>query len=102
MSGNPVKLGDGYATVTGYKLPQPLVIDREGGSEVRPEVRIPISPRSSGRLHGHFSVKEKDEASPIRSCGPGFVRMPSFSVLPWDEGVLFLGVKELKRESVKR
>jgi hypothetical protein len=43
MSGNPVKIGDGCATVTGYKLPMPLiVIGREGGSEVKPEVRIPI------------------------------------------------------------
>jgi hypothetical protein len=43
MSGNPVKIGDGCATVTGYKLPMPLIIfDREGGSEVKPEVRIPI------------------------------------------------------------
>src|SRR5205085_624936 len=33
--GNPVKVGDGCATVTGYELPQPLVqLDREGGSEV--------------------------------------------------------------------
>ena len=24
-SGNPVRIGDGYATVTGYKLPRPLV-----------------------------------------------------------------------------
>jgi len=37
MLGNPVKIGDGCATVTGYKLPEPLVSrsrDREGGSEV--------------------------------------------------------------------
>src|ERR1051326_6310426 len=35
MSGNPVRIGDGCATVTGYKLPQPLIrSDREGGSEV--------------------------------------------------------------------
>src|SRR5665213_1279789 len=26
MSGNPVKIGDGCATVTGYKLPQPLIL----------------------------------------------------------------------------
>lgn len=35
MSGNPVKFGDGCATVTGYKLPQPLMQNREGGSEVQ-------------------------------------------------------------------
>lgn len=36
-SGNPVKFRDGCATVTGDKLPQPLVRtrNREGGSEVR-------------------------------------------------------------------
>jgi hypothetical protein len=35
MSGNPVRIGDGCATVTNYKLPWPLVSsrDREGGSE---------------------------------------------------------------------
>ncbi len=34
-SGNPVRIGDGCATVTNYKLPRPLVSsrDREGGSE---------------------------------------------------------------------
>ena len=36
MSGNPVKFGDGCATVTSYKLPQATarVAGREGGSEV--------------------------------------------------------------------
>ena len=44
MSGNPVRIGDGCATVTGYRLPKPLVdpLNREGGSEVKPEVRIPV------------------------------------------------------------
>ena len=44
MSGNPVKIGDGYATVTGYKLPKATVslAEREGGSKVKPEVRISI------------------------------------------------------------
>jgi len=44
MSGNPVKIGDGCATVTGYKLPQPPIHHSigKGGSEVKPEVRIPI------------------------------------------------------------
>ncbi len=40
--GNPVRIGDGCATVTDYKLPQPLAQRREGGSEVMPEVRIPV------------------------------------------------------------
>ena len=49
MSGNPVKIGDGYATVTGYKLPMPL-IDWIGkaGARFKPEVRIPIELCSSG------------------------------------------------------
>ena len=33
-AGNPVRTGDGCATVTGYKLPMPLAEGREGGSEV--------------------------------------------------------------------
>lgn len=32
MSGNPVKIGDGCATVTGYKLPTPLIV-RSGRRE---------------------------------------------------------------------
>src|SRR5678810_1288178 len=31
MSGNPVRIGDGCATVTGYKLPEPLVHHSEPG-----------------------------------------------------------------------
>jgi hypothetical protein len=42
MSGNPVKIGDGYATVTGYKLPQPLVNAGKAGARLEPEVRISI------------------------------------------------------------
>ena len=44
MTGNPVGIGDGCATVTGYKLPKPLIdSDREGGSEIR-------SPKSGYRF----------------------------------------------------
>lgn len=75
MLGNPVKLGDGCATVMDHELPMPLTLGREGGSEA-------TSPKSGYRFgysrHGHspvepfvlfarsanFSVKEKDEASP--------------------------------------
>jgi len=38
MSGNPVKVGDGFATVTGYKLPRPLVLST-GKAGVRFEAR---------------------------------------------------------------
>jgi hypothetical protein len=74
MSGNPVKIGDGCATVTGYKLPLPLIHGiGKAGARFKPEVRIPIELCSSGcRQHrsvtvapaANFSVKEKDEASP--------------------------------------
>ena len=43
VSGNPVKIGNGCATVTGYKLPGPLVVRpgrRECGSRLG--VRIPV------------------------------------------------------------
>jgi hypothetical protein len=64
MSGNPVKIGDGYATVTGYKLPSPLAHGREGGSEVKPQVRIPVCLCSSWfRSRNQLLRKEKDEAS---------------------------------------
>ena len=75
MSGNPVRIGGGCATVTGYKLPMPLVEHREGGSEVQ-------SPKSGYRFacarHGpalrdRLLRQEKDEASLPRECGAGFV-----------------------------
>ena len=80
-------IGDGCATVTGYKLPKPLIeSDREGGSEIR-------SPKSGYRfgcarrdprkiLSGfpavNFSVKEKDEASPLNR----FQRTSSNAFIP--------------------
>ena len=75
MSENPVKLGDGYATVTGYRLPHATGLApgrRERG--FKPEVRIPVCSRSSRlRLGGvNFSVKEKDEASSV-NCFRGDV-----------------------------
>ena len=39
MSGNPVKIGDGCATVTGYKLPQPLVSQEAGKAGARFQAR---------------------------------------------------------------
>jgi hypothetical protein len=82
-----VEIGDGCATVTDHKLPQPLAAQaaREGGSEVS-------GPKSgyrsgcarhgrecktalhllSGAFAANFSVKEKDEASPLRECAMGF------------------------------
>ena len=39
MSGNPVRIGDGCATVTGYKLPQPLVSGKTGKAGARFQAR---------------------------------------------------------------
>ena len=65
-----MKFEDGCATVTGYNLPGPLVPPSGAGKAgVRSETR------KSGHQHGYarrvppargrFSVKEKDEASPL-------------------------------------
>jgi hypothetical protein len=65
MSGNPVRIGDGYATVTGYRLPQPLVKSREGGSEIRnPKsgYRFDCARRDSA-MQDQLLRQEKDEAS---------------------------------------
>ncbi len=84
-SGNPVRIGDGCATVTGYKLPKPLVSRRTGKAGARFQARsqdiglaVLVMARSNGRAgslsraRADFSVKEKDEASPSRECGTGF------------------------------
>ncbi len=42
MSGNPVKIGDGYATVTGDRLPEPLDQSGKAGARFEPEVRISV------------------------------------------------------------
>ena len=38
-SGNPVRIGDGYATVTGYRLPKPLVSHETGKAGARSQAR---------------------------------------------------------------
>ena len=63
-----MRIGDGYATVSGYKLPKATgrFGGWEGGSEdSMPQVRISVWLGSSRSLVGaaDFSVKEKDEAS---------------------------------------
>ena len=75
-SGNPVRIGDGCATVTGYKLPEPLVSQETGKAGARFQARsqdiglavLVMVPRCGT----DFSVKEKDEASPSRGCAAGF------------------------------
>ena len=73
MSGNPVRIGDGYATVTGYRLPQPLVKSREGGSEIRnPKsgYRFDCARRDSA-MQDQLLRQEKDEASPVNCLRRG-------------------------------
>ena len=84
-SGNPVRIGDGCATVTGYKLPEPLVSSETGKAGVRFQARsqdiglavlvVAFDVEQAGCLsnvEANFSVKEKDEASPSRECAAGF------------------------------
>jgi hypothetical protein len=72
-----VEIGDGCATVTGYKLPQPLVRQQTGKAGARFEARSQdIDPAvlvTVPRCGANFSVKEKDEASLRRECAAGFV-----------------------------
>ncbi len=78
-SGNPVRIRNGCATVTGYKLPTataPLIIHECGGkagARFKPEVRIPVWMRSSWSfiVNGQLLRKEKDEASLFRVCEAG-------------------------------
>jgi len=75
-----VRIGDGCATVTGYRLPKATdhhLIGKEG-ARFKPEVRIPIWLRSSGCSSGavcdrcrdtQLLRQEKDEASLFRVCG---------------------------------
>ena len=94
MSGNPVKIGDGYATVTGYKLPGHwFARDREGGSEVKPEVRISVWLCSS-RFRAvydrgtNFSVKRR--MRPARPACAGRGSLNAFIPrLAESEGFLF-------------
>ena len=84
-SGNPVRIGDGCATVTGYKLPKPLVSSETGKAGVRFQARsqdiglaVLVAALNAGQAErlccvgANFSVKEKDEASPSRECVAGF------------------------------
>src|ERR1041385_2676175 len=88
-SGNPVRIGDGCATVTGYKLPEPLVHQTgKAGARVpgpKSGYRFGCARRglqckrpAEGEVRAadlcctNFSVKEKDEASPCREWRKGF------------------------------
>ena len=81
-----MRIGDGCATVTGYKLPTPLISPEIGKAGARFQARsqdigsaVLVPAHWKERqiepvlLRGaNFSVKEKDEASPPRGCGAGF------------------------------
>ena len=78
-SGNPVRIRNGCATVTDYKLPlatASLITDERGGkagARLKPEVRISVWLRSSwpSNVDGQLLRKEKDEASLFRVCEAG-------------------------------
>ena len=80
MSGNPVRIRNGCATVTGYKIPiataSLIINERDGkaGARLKPEVRIPVWLCSSWSfiVNGQLLRKEKDEASLCRVCDAGF------------------------------
>ena len=80
-----MRIGDGCATVMGYKLPKPLVSSEIGKAGVRFQARsqdiglaVLVMALQTGQARclccfgANFSVKEKDEASPSRECGAGF------------------------------
>ena len=80
-----MRIGDGCATVTGYKLPQPLVSAETGKAGVRFQARsqdiglavlvtaiIVRQAECLVRCEANFSVKEKDEASPSPEWVVGF------------------------------
>ena len=80
-----MKFGDGCATVTGYKLPQPLVSGKTGKAGARYQARsqdigwaVLVVALDAGQavcvscVEANFSVKEKDEASLSRECVAGF------------------------------
>ena len=80
-----MKVGDGCATVTGYKLPEPLASSEAGKAGARFKARsqdiglavlvmaVSFGPALRWSVRAaDFSVKEKDEASLARECVPGF------------------------------
>jgi hypothetical protein len=80
-----VKIGDGCATVTGYKLPKPLVPQSGIGKGERG-----LGPKSGYRFgcarrglvsRDQLLRQEKDEASPARLCeaGPLNAFIPRFA-----------------------
>ena len=87
--GNPVGIGDGCATVTGYKFSSPLAARlgrREQGCKARSQdtglvilVGLCRSDHSGDGSTSHFSVKEKDETSLLILGRQRAVIGPSFA-----------------------
>ena|ERR1041385_2280917 len=79
MSGNPVEIRSGCATVTGYKLPEAtesLMFNeqpgrRERGQSLKSGYRFECARRGLA-VRGQLLRKEKDEASLCRVCEMGF------------------------------
>src|ERR1041385_4132110 len=80
-SGNPVKIGDGCATVTGYKLPQPLVCLIETGKagvRFKPGVRISVWLCSSWLRSTDPTSPSKRRMRPARLAGAGWDSLNAF------------------------
>jgi hypothetical protein len=71
-SGNPVRIGDGCATVTGYEFPNATAssTERDGkaGARLTPEVRISAGMCSSGSRETavNFSAKRRMRPGPLQ------------------------------------
>src|SRR5580704_6390596 len=91
-AGNPVKIGDGCATVTGYNLPKPLV-PRSGAGKAGERFETRKSGHQPGyaRRAGLFPATSpsKRRMRPARGTVFPGTRMPSFSVTPESGGFLF-------------
>ena len=82
MSGNPVRIGDGCATVTGYKLPRPLATRWEGGSEVgspKSGYRFGCARRGSADA-GPASPSKRRMRPATRTVFAGFVEFAAFTL----------------------
>lgn len=85
MSGNPVEIGDGCATVSGYRLPQPPAEEAgkagarlEAASQDTGQAVLVRAPQRGAR----FSAEEKDEASPAPGLRGNQGNVPS-GILWW-------------------
>ena len=90
MSGNPVRIGDGCATVTGYKLPQ-ATARKSGKAGARPSPESGYrsdSARHGSARAGPASPTKRRMRPARRTVSGGICWMPSFPILPEPEGIL--------------